>query len=242
MKITQNGIEVPFVHWQRMKRGGTILGINVPDYLEWINNLEEYLLGIHLQPPHALRVSLTQAKKDSSTKLHSPKWSFSVRQIPYSEEQYQEGVGIIFLEKLRQDSISLTYIKSPDYPDNQSALLNMKDRGAFEGIWINQRGELVEGTKSNIFFVQNGTLYTPSLTSGCLAGTRRGIVIDLAHKLNIPLQERDVYPMELLEAEEVFLTNALMGIMPVTQAENRQIRASVMDGITQALIKAYKVI
>ncbi|MEM5818013.1 MAG: aminotransferase class IV, partial [Desulfitobacterium hafniense] len=81
----------------------------------------------------------------------------------------------------------------------------------------------VEGTLSNLFFVRKGTLHTPSLPCGCLPGTRRQIVLECAQKLGIPWVEGE-FPLAFLEdAEEVFLTNALMGILPVAQVDGRRI-------------------
>lgn len=240
MKVTEKGIEVPFFHWERMKNGGQILGIEVPEYPDWINHLEEYLSGMTGRPPFALRVSLTQAKETSSLQRQPPQWLFSTRDIPYTQEQYRKGVKIFFLQETRQDSIPLTTIKSPDYLDTGYALRNVEARGAFEGIWLNKQGELVEGTRSNIFFVRKGAVYTPSTASGCLEGTRRRIVKSLAYKLLIPFQEKDVFPQELFQAEEVFLTNALMGIMPVSQVENTPLSGPVTNSITAALIQSYK--
>ncbi len=85
----------------------------------------------------------------------------------------------------------------------------------------------MEGTRSNIFFVKDGHLYTPSLESGCLAGIRRRIVIEKALELTIPFSEGVYYPEDLLNADEVFLTNSLMDVMPVRELEEKVFR---LDG------------
>jgi len=239
MKVTEKGIEIPIFHWKRMKKGGEILKIEVPDYVSWIKRLQEYLLEIDQQRPYALRVSLSNPNKEITFNKQSTQWSFSFREIPYSQEQYEKGVDIIFLDEVRQDNISLTYIKSTDYLDTRCAVRNVETRGAFEGIWLNVKGELIEGTRSNIFFVQNGVIYTPTTASGCLEGTRRQIVKDLAYKLNLPFQEKKVFSDDLMQAEEVFLTNALMGIMPVRQVENIKIKEST-SSISAMLRQSYE--
>ncbi|NLI93806.1 MAG: 4-amino-4-deoxychorismate lyase [Peptococcaceae bacterium] len=240
LKVTEKGIELPLIHWERMKNGGQILGIQVPKYPEWIERLRKYLENTACKAPFALRVSLSQARKEFSLNDQSPHWSFSWREIPYTAEQYRKGVRIIFLEEIRQDRFPLTTIKSPDYLNTGPALKELEARDAFEGLWCNPRGEVVEGTRSNVFFVRDGTICTPPASSGCLAGTRRRIVKDLALKLNIPFRDKEVFMEDLLQAEEVFLTNALMGIMPVSQVENTPVSRSIFDGITAALIQSYK--
>lgn len=77
---------------------------------------------------------------------------------------------------------------------------------------LNQNGYLCESISSNLFILYQGTLYTPALSEGCIAGVMRQVVIQLAMKNNIPITEAQINPEILQEAEEVFLTNANKGI------------------------------
>lgn len=98
--------------------------------------------------------------------------------------------------------------------------LELLPNGAEEGLWLNTKGYISEGTMSNLFFIKDETLFTPSLASGCLPGTRRQLTLDLAWSLQIPTCE-GLYPFStLLLADEIFMTNALMGIMPVRQVDD----------------------
>ena len=111
-------------------------------------------------------------------------------------------------------------IKSTNYLENILAKQEANLQGADEGVWLNTKGYLAEGTMSNLFFIKAGTLFTPSLTSGCLPGTRRQLMLGLARSLQIPTDE-GLYPLsDLLESDEIFMTNALMGIMPVSQIDD----------------------
>jgi len=245
LKITAKGVELPRLHWQRMKRGGRLLRVEVPPFEEWLSRVESYLREIPARYPFALKVSLTQSPGEAALgvalKTHEPQWTFSAREIPYTPEQYRKGVKIVFLEEVRRDGRLLNHIKSPDFLDTVSAWSKAEARGAFEGIWLNARGEIVEGSKSNIFFVRQGRLFTPALASGCLAGTRRRLVRSLARQMGIPLAEKGVFPQDLLQADEIFLTNALMGIMPVSEIENKRVEGSKAAGsVTVALLNAYR--
>ena len=111
-------------------------------------------------------------------------------------------------------------IKSTNYLENILAKEEAIRKGAEEGLWLNTKGYLCEGTMSNLFFTKDEVLYTPSLASGCLPGTRRQLILDLARSHQIPTQE-GLYPFsDLLCADEIFMTNALMGIMPVRQIDD----------------------
>ena len=123
------------------------------------------------------------------------------------------------MPSLRNEHSPLSSIKSTNYLENILAKEEAKRNGAEEGLWLNTKGYVSEGTMSNLFFVKDETLFTPTLTSGCLPGTRRQIVLSLAHSLQIPTCE-GLYPLsDLLLADEIFMTNALMGIMPVRQID-----------------------
>ncbi|HVJ48464.1 aminotransferase class IV, partial [Desulfitobacterium sp.] len=116
-----------------------------------------------------------------------------------------------------------------------------QERGALEGICLNSQGYIAEGSMSNLFFILNGILYTPALSSGCLPGTRRFMVLECARSLGIPYQEGEFLPRLLEQAQEIFLTNALMGILPVKQIENWPIltRFQSPNSLTAHISKAY---
>ncbi len=232
IKVTADGIVVPGLHWERMSKGGKLLGITIPAYDEWLNEIETYLRETEIeQLPVALRAEIRKdpslISDQSQNHNHNNQWLFSTRAVSSTREQYEEGVRVLFMPEHRSDPIPLNYIKSADFLDTAAALRAVQGSGAFEGIWLNSRGQIMEGTRSNIFFVKDGHLYTPSLESGCLAGIRRRIVIEKALELTIPFSEGVYYPEDLLNADEVFLTNSLMDVMPVRELEEKVFR---LDG------------
>lgn len=216
LKVTAHGLIYPKRHWERMRKGGKLLGIEIPDYPQWISQINTYLRENDVPEvfPYALRAEIRK------TAGKSEQWMVSTRAVPYTGEHYEQGVRVLFITKRRIDPIALTYIKSTDYLDTTQALKAVQSKGAFEGIWLNNIGQISEGTRSNIFFVRNSTIYTPSLDCGCLAGTRRQLVKEKADELGLTVIEGYYLPEDILQAEEVFLTNSLMGIMPVRQLEN----------------------
>ena len=99
---------------------------------------------------------------------------------------------------------------------------------------LNERGEIASATTSNIFWVKDGTVHTPNLSSGALAGITRECVIDIATKHFIPLLE-GVYEMaDLTDADEIFLTSSGLGVAPVTTFDFR--RYAVEAGSVTAVI------
>ena len=87
--------------------------------------------------------------------------------------------------------------------------------GADEALLLTERGDVAEGSVSNVFIVKNGVLKTPRLDGNQLPGVTRAMVCALARRLKIPVQETTLKPAALFSADEVFLTNALMNVMRV---------------------------
>jgi branched-subunit amino acid aminotransferase/4-amino-4-deoxychorismate lyase len=93
------------------------------------------------------------------------------------------------------------------------AALNARERNLDDVLITNEKNTIIESSNSNLFVVSNGVLYTPSLEEGCLAGTMRMQVINLALQNKIKVYECSILPQNLLAADEIFLTNAINGIV-----------------------------
>jgi branched-chain amino acid aminotransferase len=92
------------------------------------------------------------------------------------------------------------------------AALSAKEKGLDDLFLTDHKGSILETSSCNIFIISNGVLYTPSLEEGCLAGTMRMQIINLALANGIKVYECSLMPQNLLAADEVFLTNAIRGI------------------------------
>jgi len=134
----------------------------------------------------------------------------------------------------------LTAIKSLNYLDHVLSKEEARSRDFDEAVVLNERGEIVSATTANIFWARNGTVHTPSLATGALAGITRECVIDIANKHFIPLVE-GVYEMaDLVEADEIFLTSSGIGVAPVTTFDFRRYTIepeSIVNIIRQAFAK-----
>lgn len=128
----------------------------------------------------------------------------------------------------------LTGIKSLNYLPNVLAWEEAQSRDFDEAVVLNERGEIASATTANLFWVKDGTIHTPSLSSGAVAGVTRDCVIDIAGKHFIPLLE-GVYEMgDLTDVDEIFLTSSGLGVAPVTTFDFR--RYAVERGTVTAVI------
>lgn len=129
----------------------------------------------------------------------------------------------------------LAGIRSLNYLEQVMAWEEAQAREFDEAVMLNERGEVVSATMSNIFWVKDGTAYTPTLSTGALAGVTRAAVIELASKHFIPLIEGVHELSDLTEADEIFLTSAGLGVAIVTTFDFR--RYSIGTGSVAARLR-----
>jgi branched-subunit amino acid aminotransferase/4-amino-4-deoxychorismate lyase len=123
----------------------------------------------------------------------------------------------------------LVGIRSLNYLEQVLSWEEAQSRDFDEAVMLNERGEIVSATMANLFWVKDGTLHSPALSTGAIAGITRGAVIQLAGKQFIPVIE-GVYELgDLTEADEIFLTSASLGVALVTTFDFRQYSAATAN-------------
>ncbi len=142
--------------------------------------------------------------------------------------------------RIRQNELSpLSGVKSLNFLNYILARFEAKDEGADEAIVLNTKGYVAESPTSNIFMVKGKTLITPTIDSGALPGITRDIIMRLAKKLGLRIIEKRVSHKELIKSDEVFLTNTLAEILPVTLIDRRKVGSGVPGPITELLLLTY---
>lgn len=160
---------------------------------------------------------------------------------PYSESLYKKGLSLALVKTTRNHPGAIpSGVKSANFLNNILAKREATFVGADEGIMLNFRGYLTEGTVSNLFFVHQGTLLTPSLKSGILEGITRNCVIEIAKQNGIPVVQKLFRPIDLEEADECFLTSTGYEIIPATRLNGKRIGAGKPGTITRKLMTLFK--
>lgn len=140
---------------------------------------------------------------------------FQMRSNPYTDEIYMKGFMTDISKVRRNETSPLVYHKTLNYGDCIIEKRAATAAGINEKIFINTKGQISEGTVSNIFFVRKNMIYTPKLSCGLLPGILREYIME-----QFDVTETIIYPDELMYYEECFVTNSLMGVMPVRQLGN----------------------
>src|SRR4051794_23713327 len=132
---------------------------------------------------------------------------------------WPEYADVITVPWTRNERAATAGLKTTSYADNVVALAKAHETGAAEALFANTRGEVCEGTGSNVFYAYDGELVTPPLSAGCLAGVTRELVIEWLAEEGAPVREVAL-PMDTLrETSEAFITSTTRDVMPIAHID-----------------------
>ena len=138
------------------------------------------------------------------------------RDIPYKSDDYLKGFSLKLSNINRNSKSKLSYIKSINYLENILEREEALNNGYNEVLFLNEKGYLSEGSMSNIFIVIDKEIYTPSIKCGLLPGIVRNFLIK-----EYKIIEKELTLEDIMMADEIFITNSLLGIMGISKFENR---------------------
>jgi branched-chain amino acid aminotransferase group I len=236
-------------HLTRLRRSAQSLGLthSILNVVEGKQSLEaacmETLEANKLKDAR-LRLTISAGEGDmmpDPSTCSSPTVLITARNlVPLPLGKYESGFKAA-LSSLRRNSQSpLSRLKSTCYMENILARMAARAAGCDEAVLLNEQGYLAEGSTTNIFLASNGKLITPSLKSGVLPGITREAVLEIARASNIKTLERQVELKELIEAEEAFVTNSILELMPLTWFEGKPIGTGKPGQLTKKLLAAYR--
>ena len=162
-----------------------------------------------------------------------------------SKNVYKKGIGIKLYKKsaIRTHGIS-NQIKSCSYLSNILLREKAIKEGFFEAILLDNDNNATEGTFSNIFIIKNNQLKTPSLNEFVLSGIIRKSILDICRANNISFKETAITEKDLYEADEIFLTNSGIEVLPVSNINHRNLKDinpnSMTTRIHTLLLKSFE--
>ncbi|GAX60770.1 branched-chain amino acid aminotransferase [Candidatus Scalindua japonica] len=159
---------------------------------------------------------------------------------PYEKKLYDEGMSLIISNCRRSTSNPIYCYKSTNLLTSILLKEEANNKFAHEAIILNTDGHVAECVVSNIFLVHGGSVVTPSLDTNILPGITRRTVLDICNDNDISVSENRFTIETLVKSDEIFITNSLMEIMPVSRIENYKIGETIPGKITRLLMNAYK--
>lgn len=153
-------------------------------------------------------------------------------------EAYQSGVDLKIANVRRNPIAALDpAIKSGNYLNNIQAIIEAKKAGAFDAIILNTEGFIAEGPTFNIFMVKKGKIYTPPLRTGILSGITRKILIEEGKKHRYDIIEKSITPLELISADEVFISSTTREVLGVSRVDGNPIGSGKVGQITREFME-----
>ena len=160
--------------------------------------------------------------------------------LPHNEFILNEaGCSIDLYEEMKKPITILSNFKTKNCLLYVMSKIMAKEKGVDDLLIQNDQKGVIEGSSANLFVVSNGVLYTPSLDLGCLGGTMRMQIINIAIANNMRVYECNITPQNLLVADEIFLTNAIQGITWVGAFRTKRYFNTVANQLVDLLNKKY---
>ncbi len=227
-------------HFDRLFKGLMILQFDLSDGFtrEFLSEEIKKLCESNSASVRA-RVRLNIFREDGPVLLPvSNKPVFIIESSVYPEENLTPLRLTIYKGEMKSTGV-LGNLKTNNYLLNTLAIQFAKDNGFDDAIILNSRGNICEASSSNLFMVQKGVLFTPALSQGCVAGTKRRELLEILPTLGFQVEETIITKDMIFEMEEIFLTNAIRPIRPVICIENTYYSRE-LTGMLVRLLKGAK--
>lgn len=231
-------------HLSRLREGAAYLEISkIPDDAGMERAIRETLRANNLKDAR-IRLTLSIGEGTLTPDTHSCQQpTLMVAAAHFTspgDDIYGKGYRAI-ISGYRRDSLSpLSKIKTGNYLASLLARTEARQKGAEEALLLNERGSLSECSTANIFIVKNKRIITPDEKSGILSGITRQEVLKICLQSGDDVEEREVRPEELFQADEAFITNSLLEIMPLTEINGHTLGKGFCGDITKKLHSAYR--
>jgi branched-chain amino acid aminotransferase len=223
-------------HLDRLFISAGALSINIPYDREYVTEAIDKVLVANKLTDARLRLTLTNGPMAESEQQRKSTLLITAAKLrSYPPEYYKKGVMVV-LCPFRQNPIDPTSgRKTTSYFSRMIALNIAHQKRAAEALWFTVDNRLAEGCISNIFLVKDSVLYTPPITTPVLPGVARKTVCRLALQNSIKLTEKDLLIDDVLGADEVFLTNVIMQVMPINKVEKHTVGDGLVGLVTKKL-------
>ena len=223
-------------HLDRLFVSAGTLSINNPYDREYITEAINKVLSANTLTDARLRLTLTNGPMAESEQQRKSTLLITAAKLrSYPPEYYKKGVMVV-LCPFRQNPIDpASSRKTTSYFSRMIALNMAHQKRAAEAIWFTVDNHLAEGCISNVFLVKDSVLYTPPIKTPVLAGVARKTVCQLALQNSIKFTEKDLSIDDVLGADEIFLTNVIMQVMPINKVEKHTVGDGLVGPMTKKL-------
>src|SRR4030042_612704 len=223
-------------HLDRLFTCADVVAISNPYDREYIAEAIDKVLSANKLTDARLRLTLTNGPMaESGQQRKSTLLITAAKFQSYPPEYYKKGVMVVLCPFKQNPIDPASGRKTTSYFSRMIALNLAHQKRAAEAIWFTLDNRLAEGCVSNVFLVKDSVLYTPPINTPVLPGVARKTVCLLAKQNSIKLTEKDLTIDDLLGADEIFLTNVIMQVMPITKVEKHTVGDGRVGDVTKKL-------
>jgi len=227
-------------HLDRLSFSAGVLSINNTYDRQFITDAIYKVLKANKLTDARLRLTLTGGPMSVPEEKRKATLLIAATKLqPYPAEFYKNGV-LVVLCPFRQNPTEPIYRhKTINYFSRMIALKQAHEKRAAEALWFTVDNRLAEGCISNVFLVKDSVLYTPPIETPVLAGVARKTVCKIAIRNSIKLVEKILSIDDVLSADEIFLTNVIMQVLPVVAVEKHTVGDGKVGAVTGKLAKYF---
>ena len=186
-----------------------------------------------------LRLTVTSGTMSGEDELVPTLLVTATKMHGYPDEYYKNGVLVVLCPYRQNPTNPTCGHKTINYFPRMLGLNFARARRATEALWFTVDNRLAEGCISNVFLVKDSKLYTPAVETGILKGIARKTVFEIAAENSIEVIEKDLYIDDCLGADEIFLTNVIMQVLPVSKVEKHEVGKGKVGPVTEGLRKSF---
>jgi len=209
-------------HWARMHRDAARLRVPFPDQAEWLEERLYRLIEKNNSANCTLRVVIV---RNRGGMWEGPtERAFDTIAFTAPLNDWGAAVKLAVVPNARHAASEFAGAKYLSWSENLTRYERAHEQGFDEVVLLNERGEVAECTSANIFLVKDNKVSTPPLSSGCLPGVTRALLLEEIRVPGVVVEEKILFPADLEAADEVFITSTTRDLMPVCSVEGLKIR------------------
>ena len=237
IRVTQGVLFAYERHFERMRFDASALHVPFPADPGWLQSRLLKLVEANGARDATLRVCVVRNK---GGQFEGPGIERDFDLIAFTRDlaDWGESVRLAIKPHARYGASQFSGTKMLSWAQNLTWHEEAHQRGYDEVVLLNEKGEVCECTSANVFALRGNEVATPPLSSGCLPGVTRALLLEEIHAAGVEIGERTLLPRDLEEADQVFITSSTRDLLAVREVESLRVRSE--GRVVEVLSKAFR--
>jgi branched-chain amino acid aminotransferase len=225
-------------HWERMRRDAVRMRVPFPEDAQWLKTRLMRLVDANDAHNATLRVVVVR-NRGGLFEAPNLDRDFDLIAFTTALRQWGDSARLTMKAQARHAQCEFAGAKILSWAQNLTWYEEAHEQGFDEVVLLNERGEVSECTSANIFAIREGEVATPPLSSGCLPGVTREVLLEQIHLPGVSLVEKTLLPQDLQRADQIFITSSTRDLLPVSHVEGLTVKSNGF-GTLKDLAKAFE--